>query len=96
MEENQQGLTTILFSVFRKDLIQFLPLATLQAKKFPTWCGAEGCINVVENTKRAINIGMKGTICAPAGNDQESPKWENWMFDNLRIANSIQKRKLLL
>ncbi|MCK9458550.1 MAG: beta-galactosidase [Proteobacteria bacterium] len=90
--ENKEDLTTILFSAFY-DMPNWLSMATAQARICPTYAGAEGAENVVENAHKAKNLGFRGLICGTMNIMHcglvNSVHLENWVFDNVKKANKI-------
>ncbi|MDB5341894.1 MAG: hypothetical protein JWP89_271 [Schlesneria sp.] len=83
LDQNANHLRTILFSVFH---LNFPDIATVQAAKFPTWGGAEGAANIVTNSRRAYELGLKGVVCGPLWFNYASGM-ETWMYEEIRKAN---------
>jgi hypothetical protein len=90
-EMNTYGkeLKTILFTVFLNDE-NFPGIAKRQAVGHPVWGGAEGCANVVANTRRALTLGLQGTLCRlvddPWLEDKTIPDWK---YDALQEADRL-------
>ena len=88
LEQYAPHLKTILFTVFLHDE-SFPGMAEQQARRFPTWGGAEGCANVVVNTKRALDMGLKGTLCRLIDPGVEEPTVPDWKYEALKTANGL-------
>jgi hypothetical protein len=81
LEENREGLTTILFTVFPA-------MAAQQAQRYPTYGGAEGAQGILVNAPLAKQMGLKGLVCGPLFS-QYASKMEPWMFSNIKQAVDI-------
>jgi len=87
LENHAQNLKTILFTVFHGD--HFPVMAEQQARRFPTWGGAEGCTNVVVNTQRALDMGLKGTLCQLIDPEESVFTIPDWKYEALKTANNL-------
>ena len=88
LEKYAPHLKTILFTVFRYSE-HFPGMAKRQACRFPTWGGAEGCENVIVNTKRALDLGLKGTLCRLIEPWNNEPPIPDWKYEALKTANGL-------
>ena len=88
LEKYAPHLKTILFTVFLHG--EHLPvMAEQQARRFPAWGGAEGCANVVAHTKRALDLGLKGTLCRLIDPGVDEPAVPEWKYEALKTANGL-------
>jgi len=87
LEKHALSLKTILFTVFYGE--DFPVMAEQQARRIPTWGGAEGCANIVVNTQRAIDMGLKGTLCRLIGPGTDEPTIPDWKYEVLKTANGL-------
>jgi hypothetical protein len=82
MEENAEGLKTILFSIPPGQDAY----AEAQARRYPTWCGAEGPYNLLVNARKAKAQGMAGVLCGILWPHYGLTTVEPWVYGAIKQA----------